>query len=230
MQNEVMDHLDLKRIDAYLRELAQSAADVVVPPAAVGITVISDGEPTTYLASGELAEQIDELQYGAGEGPCLNSISTGRRNEVPDIRRETRWPDWVSHSMPYGVESVLATPFTIASTISGCLNLYGFAPNVFTEPEVRRVDIFAAQMSTAFTLMRDLGDAEAALTSRAVIDQAIGVLMAQQRCSSEEALVLLRQHSNNSNRKVRDVAMSIVCAVGGPPAGGPGFVARPLDA
>jgi AmiR/NasT family two-component response regulator len=57
--------------------------------------------------------------------------------------------------------------------------------------------------------------AQAALASRAVIDQALGVIMTQQRCSPDEAFDLLRGISQNRNVKVREVAVEIVTAVSG---------------
>jgi AmiR/NasT family two-component response regulator len=59
---------------------------------------------------------------------------------------------------------------------------------------------------------------EEALSSRSVIDQALGILMAQQRCTADEALALLRSHSQNTNRRVRDVAAGLIQRVSGAPA------------
>ena len=39
---------------------------------------------------------------------------------------------------------------------------------------------------------------EQALVSRSVIDQAIGVLMAQEQCTTDQAFDLLRKHSQNT--------------------------------
>jgi AmiR/NasT family two-component response regulator len=70
---------------------------------------------------------------------------------------------------------------------------------------------------------------EEALSSRSVIDQALGILMAQQRCTAEKALTLLRSHSQNTNRKVRDVAADLIQRVSGsPPAPGTPFVREDL--
>ena len=65
---------------------------------------------------------------------------------------------------------------------------------------------------------------EAALSSRSVIDQAMGVLMAQQRCTAEEAFDLLRAHSQSNQRKIRDIAADLITRVSGqPPAPGTRF-------
>ena len=54
---------------------------------------------------------------------------------------------------------------------------------------------------------------EAALTSRSVIDQALGIIMGQNRCSSEEAFRLLRDASQNRNVKLRELAAAMVASV-----------------
>ena len=51
--------------------------------------------------------------------------------------------------------------------------------------------------------------------TRAVIDQALGVIMKKQKCSPGEAFDLLRGISQNRNVKVREVAVEIVTAVSG---------------
>ncbi len=228
---------DVAGIEGYLQNLVQLAADVVVPPASVGITWVRDGAPGTVLSSSETASYVDELQYSAGDGPCLQSIRVAEKVESPDLAEEDRWPAWVGRAMEKDIRSVLATPMSVDGSLSACVNLYGFSPNAFTDDEVRRVDIFAAQISTALTMARrlesherHLAEADAALRSRAVIDQAAGIIMAQQRCSAEEALRLLRTHSSNSNRKLRDIAAEIVERTSGaPPAESAGFVRHPQD-
>lgn len=64
---------------------------------------------------------------------------------------------------------------------------------------------------------------EAALSSRSLIDQALGILMRQQRCTAEQPMALLRSYSQNTNRKVRDVAADMIERVSGaaPAAGTP---------
>ena len=52
---------------------------------------------------------------------------------------------------------------------------------------------------------------------RAVIYQALGVIMAQERCTQAKAFEILRTASQNTNLKLRDVAAAIVTSVSGEP-------------
>jgi len=63
------------------------------------------------------------------------------------------------------------------------------------------------------------------IESRALIDQAIGVIMAVRRCTQDEALAILRKASQNQNVKLRDIAATIVAGVSGEPPGQP----RPFE-
>jgi AmiR/NasT family two-component response regulator len=66
---------------------------------------------------------------------------------------------------------------------------------------------------------RDLAaQLEHALRSRAVIDQAIGIVMAESRCDADQAFATLSRASNNRNMKLRDLANEIVTRVGGRPS------------
>ena len=55
------------------------------------------------------------------------------------------------------------------------------------------------------------------IMSRAVIDQALGVIMATEHCPQDKAFALLRSVSQNNNVKLRDLAASIVSNVSGEP-------------
>jgi AmiR/NasT family two-component response regulator len=76
---------------------------------------------------------------------------------------------------------------------------------------------------------RQVEDLRAALVARAVIDQALGIIMAQQRCTSDEAFDILRRASQTRNVKLRDVAAGIVTGISGRPPRGSSFRHRSLD-
>jgi hypothetical protein len=63
---------------------------------------------------------------------------------------------------------------------------------------------------------RELADhLHIAMRSRAVIEQAKGILMSQRRCDAAEAFNLLAAASQRSDRKLRDIAQAIVDGVAG---------------
>jgi GAF domain-containing protein len=225
--------LSTQSVDEFLDDLARLAADMVGPQASCGVTTHRDGHPLTVASSDPRAEQVDEVQYEDRQGPCLDTLATGRINDVSDLAAEERWPEYRAHALRHGVRCSLSLPLAMMGTTVGALNLYGFdTPGLFTDDHRRRGQLFASQATTALTLVlrrasqSDIADQlEQALASRSVIDQALGILMAQQRCTADEAFALLRTHSQNNNRKLRDVAADLITRVTGSTPSPP----RPFD-
>jgi len=223
--------LSAQGVEGFLAELTKVAAGVADPVASCGVTIRRDGQPTTVASSDERAERIDQAQYDSGRGPCLETLDTGAVRDVPDLAGETRWPEYRERALELGVHSSLSIPLTSGERHLGGLNLYGSRPGNFAGVVRQHAEIFAVQAATALLLVLRSADQaeqsvqlEQALSSRTVIDQAIGILMAQQQCTAEEAFALLRAHSQNNNRKLRDVAADLITRVsGGAPAPGRRF-------
>jgi GAF domain-containing protein len=227
--------VEAPELDTFLDKVASLAAEVVTPAAGAGITMYRDGQPFTAATSNDLAAQVDEIQYGTDEGPCLDALRTGTVVLVDDLTQDERWTRYRPHAIAHGVMSSLSVPLHVDGQTVGALNLYGGTRAVFTNDARRRADVFVAQTATALTVMlRRLRDAEIhtqlaeSIVSHSIIDQAIGILMAQQRCTATTAFNLLRSASQNRNRKLRDVAAAIITNVSGePPQPRPGFVPPP---
>jgi len=224
-------------VEKFMSELATLAADVVVPAASCGITARSNGHPVTVATSDPRAAQVDEVQYGENEGPCLETLNTGAVMDVPDLTAEARWPRYRPHALQQGVRSSLSIPLTVGETTVGALNLYGFTERAFAAAARAHLETFAGQATTALALlMRNIeqeersGQLERALTSRSTIDQAIGVLMEQQHCTAEAAFQLLRTHSQNNNIKLRELAADIIERTAGRATTPGGRFATPVHA
>jgi anti-anti-sigma factor len=122
----------------------------------------------------------------------------------------------------------------VERSVVGSLTLYSRRPEALSAQLRTCLDLLADQAGHGWSSLvrqRELGDASEhmvkALTSRPVIDQAIGVLMAESRCTAGAAFDMLRRHSSNNNRKLRDVAAEIVTrASGAPPETPHGFTFR----
>lgn len=207
----------------FLNEVAVLAARTVAPDLSCGITLQPDERPVTVGSSDVRAAQVDELQYEVDDGPCLRAMTGEKQVIIADTLGPERWGGFSARAAANGIRSTLSLPLT-ASGITGALNLYAPVPDAFGEAEIQRAEIFAASASAALALSSRQASAAAltsqlreALASRAVIDQAIGVIMAQERCSSDKAFTILRNASQNRNTKLRDIAHQIVTSVSGQP-------------
>jgi GAF domain-containing protein len=216
--------LQAPNTSAFLDEAAVLAAGVVTPPVACGITFRRDGQPFTVAASDDLATQVDEIQYGADEGPCLDAMRASCIVDVTNLAEDGRWDAYRPHAIAHGVASSLSYPLTVDGEPAGALNLYATKPDAFTTADRDHGEAFSGQVAAALTLLLRQAEhaqlteqLEQAMSSRTLIDQALGILMGQQRCNAAEAFDLLRKASQHRNRKLRDVATDIITNVSGEP-------------
>ena len=207
-----------------LDEVCRLATSVLTPPASCGITLENDHQPRTVTSSDPRAARVDEVQYGQGDGPCLEAVRTGQITVVTDLTEEHRWGLYPAHAMCHGVRSSLSLPLAVNGRTRGALNLYATTPHAFGVDQQHRAEVFASQASATLTVaVRQAEQTQLtaqlreALATRAVIDQALGVLMAGQHTDHDGAFTLLREASQRQNRKLRDVAHEIVQAVTGHP-------------
>jgi GAF domain-containing protein len=211
-----------------LHSVLQTVADLTktVVPGAVEASVILllAGKGATVVSTGRLAVDLDECQAGFGHGPCLHAAGTGETVEVSDTRTERRWADYMQHAVVHGCLSSLSLPLGSPEAMGAALNIYAREPAAFDE-ERRQVGrrfagfagVAVANMQTyqgARELARNM---EVALGSRAVIDQAKGILMERYKLSADQAFRLLAQTSMGTNRKLRDIADHLVATGELPP-------------
>jgi hypothetical protein len=215
-------------VEEFLDELVVLAARTVHDQVSCGVTVQSGGSATTVASSDARARQVDEVQYQLEDGPCLRAMRTGETLYVEDTSGPESWGGYSPRAAANGIGSSYSLPLA-AEEITGAMNFYATSAHAFGNAEIRRAEQFAAGASAALALSaRQASSAQLstqlqeALASRAVIDQALGIVMAQERCTSAQAFAILRQASQNRNVKLRDIASQIVASVSGePPQPGP---------
>jgi len=224
--------LSFADVKAFLQDLAKLAAEIV-PGASCGITTRYDGAVLTVASSDQRAELLDETQYRNGAGPCLEALNSGQIIESADVASETRWPAYTAAARKHGLRSSLSLPMNNGGSTLAAMNMYSFDTSAaFGVAERRQCEQFATQAAMSLGLAtrheKDgilLDQLETALNSRTVIDQALGMIMMQQRCTSVEAFDLLRRQSQNNHLKLRDVATDLIHQISGqPPTPG-----RPFD-
>lgn len=143
--------------------------------------------------------------------------------DAPDLARETRWADYPRIALGHGIHSVHSIPLVVNHAPVGVLNLYARAPHGFGAEQRQLVTLLAGQATLVLTAaLRHYDEVSlsehlrTALSSRSVIDQAIGIVMAAQRCPPDEAFTTLRTMSQRRNVKLRVVATELVAATSSP--------------
>jgi GAF domain-containing protein len=185
-----------------------------------GVTLMRRRKPATVATSEASVRALDELQYGLGEGPCLTAVREMTLVHIPDLREELRWPRYAAAAWAEGIGSILSVPLPLEGEANAALNLYSTRTNAFSGADIEGAEAYAAQASKALRLavrVAQLTDDRKHLTiameSRTTIDVAVGAIMAQNRCSQESALKILKIVSSTRNMKLRDVAAAVVASV-----------------
>lgn len=206
-------------MDSLLQTVAQLAASAIRGDTEASVTLLVRDRPDTVASTGQLAVGLDETQYECGQGPCLHAARSGELTEITDTRTDGRWPHYAFRAAGQGNLSSLSVPLRIDEfeQVSGALNLYAREVDAFDTGSRSAAQAFgpyaavAAGNLYAYQNARDMADnLQLALESRAVIDQAKGVLMERYRLTAEQAFQALAQASMSTNRKVRDIAEELV--------------------
>lgn len=201
---------------ATLTEICGIAAHAVPGAVVASITTINQGRPEA-LASDPWGKELDELQYVELEGPCLDAYRTGNSFRVEDFTMESRWPAYSRRALERGAVSMVSVAMASEGQVIGALNLYSREPAAFGSRSVSIAEIvaghagLASQVAAAFFGHKDVAEELAeAMRSRATIEQAKGILMAQHHCSPDDAFDMLTSVSSTTHRKLRDVASALV--------------------
>jgi GAF domain-containing protein len=212
--------VDEQPLEALLQRVVDLAVAAVPGCAGAGVTLMDGDRPSTAAHSDERVLAVDRQQYEAGDGPCLDAIRHRVLHRVDLDAAQQRWPDFAEPARALGVRSFLAAPLVAGGRAVGSLNLYGTAAHAFDPPDDVLVQLFCGQASVALANARLYSRAtalnaqlEQALSSRAVIEQAKGVLMARHGTGPDEAFQQLRSWSQQRNRKLRDVAAEVVATI-----------------
>lgn len=195
-------------------ELVSFAAHAVPGAIGVGLTLVrGNGQPTTLAASNELAGIVDKIEYETGEGPCLDAIEHDDITVANDLADDTRWPKFVERAVrETPIRSMFGTRVFVSGDERGALNFYAEDVGAFTDLDIGIGATLSALTSIALqhaAEQRRRANLEVALESSRVIGMAMGIIMSSRLVTAAQAFDALRQASQESNRKLRDVAAEV---------------------
>jgi GAF domain-containing protein len=207
-------HLELTEM---LTRVATYAVRAIPGADGAGLTLLREGQSDTIVASTDFVRDVDAVQYSLGQGPCITAALEGRTVHSGSLESETLWPKFGPRAARLGVHSVMSLPLLAADESLGAMNVYARAHDAFDERAIEFGELFAIPAAISVHNARALEQARtlatqlsAALASRPVIDQALGILMSRTGVTSEEAFDRLRVMSQSENRKVSALAQQIV--------------------
>jgi GAF domain-containing protein len=210
--------LGSRPLGALLRQVSELAVKAMPGIDEASVTLIERGRARTVAFSGQLAVTLDERQYEQGFGPCLDAALYGQTIMVDTSEEDGVYSDFAHQARRQGVRHVLSVGMPALQEISGGMNIYTSGAAGPIDAATRDIaTVFAGHAAvTMFNAALYAGAREQvaqmkqAMASRAQIEQAKGVIMRDRRCTAEEAFAVLADMSSRSNRKLRDVALSVI--------------------
>jgi len=208
--------LDDEDTDMPLQQLTDLALELIPGSSAAGVVAATDG---TWIVTGSPAgiEDLHRQQLQSGRGPLVETVRHGEARRIDDADRELRWPEACRALTGLGLRSCLIVPLRTDRKPGGALAVYGRQAEAFAGSGQDFALLFAAQggvavrNAAAYRSCRELvTNLHAALESRAVIEQAKGILVAEHGCDPDVAFKELSQMSQRTNRKVRDISADLV--------------------
>lgn len=205
-------------LEATLAHVVDLACQTIAGGDMGGVTLLEREGPTTVGASNEEALRVDAVQYNARSGgPCLDAYRRQVVNRIDSTSTDRRWPEFAAAATAAGVLSTLSLPLVVHGDGIGALNLYCRRTDGFTSADEVTGAMYATHASVALANARMYWRTQAlasqlkeALSTRGVIEQAKGILVAEQGCSDDEAFGLLVAASQRTHTKLHDVAAELV--------------------
>ena len=205
-----------------LRDVAEFAAQAIPGTDGAGVALIDPrhGIPSaqTWAATAVLVHEIDTVQYDElNEGPCITCMQSRRPTVSGSLGSDSRWPRFGGRVARMRVHSALALPLIVGDQVIGSINAYAKSRDAFAEHAVRLGSQFARPAAVSVYNAQLLAHAQErtmrlqrALQSRAVIDQAIGIIRSRSGGTAEEAFDRLTHISQTENIKLHAVAERLV--------------------
>ncbi len=197
--------------DAVLRAIV-AAAVAIIPGAEEGSISVVFGRRRiiSEAPTCDFPRLVDAIQEEVQQGPCLDAAYQHQTVRIPDMTTEQRWPLFAARAAELGAGSMLALQLYVEGDDLGALNLFSRTPGAFTDESEQVGLLVAAHAAVAYISTRKQTDAARALINRDLIGQAKGMLMERYRITADRAFLLLTRISQNSNRKLHQVATELV--------------------
>jgi hypothetical protein len=201
-----------------LSQLTDLAARQVAGCAAADVAVWRQGQLSAQASSHPESSRLVEVQLASNRGPLIDAITSGGGQlSCPDTLSEVRWPEFTDAALRMGIRSCLVLSYGHQVLVT--LSLFGLRPRSIDPDQVQLAELLVAYGSALLGAVAEYGDSRRltdqlrdAASSRAIVDQAKGILMHALGCSADDALERMRQVSQRTNLRATEVAQRVIDA------------------
>jgi len=204
-------------LEDLLTRVASIAVRAIPGAEGAGLTSLEPDGSATIVKSDPFVRDIDDIQYGINEGPCISAAANGQVMRSGSLSGDPRWPRFGPSAGRLGVHSVLSLPLLAADRVIGTINVYAHPRDAFDGRAEHIGQLFAEPAAIAVQnaqilahTQRLVSSLQAALTNRAIIDQAIGIIISRTGDTAEEAVDWIRRRSQAEHLKAAAIARQIV--------------------
>lgn len=208
---EAARHLiDEPRLDHAMRRVVDYAVKMTDADHA-GLTLRRTDQQLSIVATSSIeVERAYQIQESSREGPSFSVLASEQTCLVRDVATDTRWPRWAAMLAGVGLRATVSARMFTFRRIIGTLDLYGGRAHQLDEDDVQRAQVLASHASIALDFLHEADGLRRAVETRNVIGQAQGLLMERYGLDPRRAFELLRRYSQDTNTKLRDVAVQLV--------------------
>ncbi|WP_225801289.1 GAF domain-containing protein [Streptomyces sp. NK15101] len=202
-----------------LRRLVDHSVRLTPMDAAGVMLANARGRLRPVVATDDRAAVTELFQTQIDEGPCIEAYETGTPVHVEDFAAyEERWPSFVPVVRAAGYASAHALPLQVRGQRIGALNLLSHTATSLSPSETGILRGLANVAAAAVvTWNRDLvrptdiaSRSYAALSAKALLDTAAGMIAATEDITPLEAARRLRAYAALHHRRPTDVAEELV--------------------
>lgn len=207
-------HLPLEEM---LTRVARYAVQAIPGADGAGLTLIEQHRADTLVTTADFVAEVDAVQYGLGEGPCITAATEGVTVISGSLGGDPRWPRFGGRIARMGVHSALSLPLITPDEVVGAMNIYAREKHVFDGRAAELGEVYAVPAAVAVLNARVLEDTrrlasrlQSALGERMVVERAIGIVMSRSGIDETEALARLTKLSQHQHVKLVQIARTLV--------------------
>jgi GAF domain-containing protein len=200
-----------------LTRVARFAVQAIPKADGAGLTLLEDHRADTIVMTADFVAEVDAVQYGIGEGPCISAAREGVTVMSGSLGGDSRWPRFGGRVARMGVHSALSLPLITSDGVVGAMNIYAHAKHVFDERAAALGELFAVPAAVAVQNARVLADTrrlaerlQNALDERMVVERAVGIVMSRSGVDEIAALARLTKLSQHEHVKLVQIARTLV--------------------
>jgi GAF domain-containing protein len=136
-------------LEELLTRVARYAVQAIPGADGAGLTLIQHRRADTIVKTADFVEEVDGVQYGIGEGPCITAARDGVTVVSGSLGADVRWPRFGGRVARLGVHSALSLPLITSDGVVGAMNVYARAKHVFDDRAAELGELFAVPAAVA---------------------------------------------------------------------------------